>query len=179
MFGGNSNWRGPVWMPVNALIVRALLNLYALLRRRLHGRVPDRLGHRMTLFEVAQEIVRPADRARSCATRTGGVRSTAARRSSRTIRTGATSSSSTSTSTATTAPASERAIRRDGPPWSRPCWTCSAGSTQRPCSRSSAPASWPGSFGNRSAESRRERVEERPCPIHATRRFTRSTPASG
>src|SRR4029450_12029771 len=28
MFGGNSNWRGPVWMPVNALIVRALLNLY-------------------------------------------------------------------------------------------------------------------------------------------------------
>ena len=29
MFGGNSNWRGPVWMPVNALIVRALVNLYA------------------------------------------------------------------------------------------------------------------------------------------------------
>ena len=29
MFGGNSNWRGPVWMPVNALIVRGLLNLYA------------------------------------------------------------------------------------------------------------------------------------------------------
>jgi glycogen debranching enzyme len=28
MFGGNSNWRGPVWMPVNALIIRALLNLY-------------------------------------------------------------------------------------------------------------------------------------------------------
>ena len=28
MFGGNSNWRGPVWMPVNTLIVRALLNLY-------------------------------------------------------------------------------------------------------------------------------------------------------
>ena len=29
MFGGNSNWRGPVWMPVNGLIVRALVNLYA------------------------------------------------------------------------------------------------------------------------------------------------------
>jgi hypothetical protein len=28
MFGGNSNWRGPVWMPVNLLIVRALINLY-------------------------------------------------------------------------------------------------------------------------------------------------------
>ena len=25
MFGGNSNWRGPIWMPVNALVVRALL----------------------------------------------------------------------------------------------------------------------------------------------------------
>ena len=29
MFGGNSNWRGPVWMPVNVLLIRALLNLYA------------------------------------------------------------------------------------------------------------------------------------------------------
>ena len=44
MFGGNSNWRGPIWMPVNALIIRALLQYYALLRRRLHGRMPDRLG---------------------------------------------------------------------------------------------------------------------------------------
>ena len=37
MFGGNSNWRGPVWMPVNVLIVRALVNLYTLLRRRVQG----------------------------------------------------------------------------------------------------------------------------------------------
>jgi hypothetical protein len=29
MFGGNSNWRGPVWMPVNVLVIRALLNLYS------------------------------------------------------------------------------------------------------------------------------------------------------
>jgi hypothetical protein len=28
MFGGNSNWRGPVWLPVNALLIRGLLNLY-------------------------------------------------------------------------------------------------------------------------------------------------------
>ena len=33
MFGGNSNWRGPIWMPVNALIIRALLQYYSLLRR--------------------------------------------------------------------------------------------------------------------------------------------------
>ena len=29
MFGGNSNWRGPIWMPVNALIIRALLQYYS------------------------------------------------------------------------------------------------------------------------------------------------------
>ena len=29
MFGGNSNWRGPVWFPINMLLIRALLNLYA------------------------------------------------------------------------------------------------------------------------------------------------------
>ena len=43
MFGGNSNWRGPVWMPVNALIVRGAAQPLRVLRRRLHGRVPDRL----------------------------------------------------------------------------------------------------------------------------------------
>ena len=43
MFGGNSNWRGPIWMPVNALIIRALLQVLRLLRQRLHGGMPDRL----------------------------------------------------------------------------------------------------------------------------------------
>ena len=28
MFGGNSNWRGPIWMPVNGLLIRALINYY-------------------------------------------------------------------------------------------------------------------------------------------------------
>ena len=43
MFGGNSNWRGPVWMPVNYLAIRQFVHLPPLLRRRLHARVPDRL----------------------------------------------------------------------------------------------------------------------------------------
>ena len=57
MFGGNSNWRGPVWMPVNALIVRALLNLYGFYGNDLKVQCPTGSGKYMTLFEVAQEIV--------------------------------------------------------------------------------------------------------------------------
>ena len=58
MFGGNSNWRGPVWMPVNALIVRALLNLYAFYGDDFKVQCPTGSGRHMTLFEVAQEIAR-------------------------------------------------------------------------------------------------------------------------
>ena len=54
MFGGNSNWRGPVWMPVNALIVRGLLNLYAFYGDDFTVECPTGSGTRMTLFEVAQ-----------------------------------------------------------------------------------------------------------------------------
>jgi Mannosylglycerate hydrolase MGH1-like glycoside hydrolase domain len=58
MFGGNSNWRGPIWMPVNTLIVRALLNLYAFYGDDLKVECPTRSGNQMTLFEVAKEITR-------------------------------------------------------------------------------------------------------------------------
>jgi hypothetical protein len=58
MFGGNSNWRGPVWMPVNALIVRGLLNLYQFYGDELKVECPTGSGRTMTLFEVAKEISR-------------------------------------------------------------------------------------------------------------------------
>ena len=58
MFGGNSNWRGPVWMPVNVLIVRGLLNLYLFYGDDFTVECPTGSGIRMTLFEVAQEISR-------------------------------------------------------------------------------------------------------------------------
>jgi hypothetical protein len=58
MFGGNSNWRGPVWMPVNALIVRGLLNFYAFYGDDFTVECPTGSGKRMTLFEVAREITR-------------------------------------------------------------------------------------------------------------------------
>ena len=58
MFGGNSNWRGPVWMPVNVLIVRGLLNLYAFYGNDLKVECPTGSGNQMNLFEVSQEISR-------------------------------------------------------------------------------------------------------------------------
>jgi len=58
MFGGNSNWRGPVWMPVNFLIVRALVNLYGFYGDEFKVQCPTGSGQYMTLFEIAQEIVR-------------------------------------------------------------------------------------------------------------------------
>jgi hypothetical protein len=58
MFGGNSNWRGPVWMPVNGLIIRALLNLYGFFGDDFKVQCPTGSGKYMTLFEVAHEIER-------------------------------------------------------------------------------------------------------------------------
>jgi len=58
MFGGNSNWRGPVWMPVNALLIRGLLNLYQFYGDDFKVECPTGSGNRMTLFEVAKEIAR-------------------------------------------------------------------------------------------------------------------------
>jgi hypothetical protein len=56
MFGGNSNWRGPVWMPVNGLLIRALLNLYQFYGDAFKIECPTGSGKYMTLFEVAKEI---------------------------------------------------------------------------------------------------------------------------
>jgi hypothetical protein len=58
MFGGNSNWRGPIWMPVNALIVRALLNYYAYYGNDFIVECPTGSGRQMNLYQVAEEISR-------------------------------------------------------------------------------------------------------------------------
>jgi hypothetical protein len=56
MFGGNSNWRGPVWMPVNAIIIRSLLNFYLYYGDNFKIECPTGSGKMMNLFEVAREI---------------------------------------------------------------------------------------------------------------------------
>ncbi|HVJ66764.1 MAG TPA: hypothetical protein VM510_02200, partial [Caulifigura sp.] len=58
MFGGNSNWRGPIWMPVNALIIRALINYYAYYGNDFLIECPTGSGQMMNLYQVAQEIGR-------------------------------------------------------------------------------------------------------------------------
>jgi Glycosyl hydrolase family 63 C-terminal domain len=56
MFGGNSNWRGPVWMPVNAMIIRALLQYYLYYGDNFKIECPTGSGKMMNLFEVSKEI---------------------------------------------------------------------------------------------------------------------------
>jgi hypothetical protein len=56
MFGGNSNWRGPIWMPVNALLIRALLSFYSYYGDNFKIECPTGSGNLMNLFEVAREV---------------------------------------------------------------------------------------------------------------------------
>src|SRR5271169_5169709 len=56
MFGGNSNWRGPIWMPVNVLLIRALLQYYLYYGDNFKIECPTGSGNSMNLFEVAREI---------------------------------------------------------------------------------------------------------------------------
>jgi hypothetical protein len=58
MFGGNSNWRGPIWMPVNGLIIRALLQYYTYYGDQLVVECPTGSGRLMNLYQVAEEIAR-------------------------------------------------------------------------------------------------------------------------
>jgi hypothetical protein len=58
MFGGNSNWRGPIWMPVNALIIRGLLQYYGYYGNAFTIACPTGSGRHLTLYQVAEELAR-------------------------------------------------------------------------------------------------------------------------
>jgi hypothetical protein len=58
MFGGNSNWRGPIWMPVNGLIIRALLQYYCYYGNDFTVECPTGSGRHMNLYQVAEEVSR-------------------------------------------------------------------------------------------------------------------------
>jgi len=56
LFGGNSNWKGPIWMPVNILVIRALLQMYSYYGDDFKVDCPTGSGTKMTLFEVSHEL---------------------------------------------------------------------------------------------------------------------------
>jgi mannosylglycerate hydrolase MGH1-like protein len=56
MFGGNSNWRGPVWFPMNVLLIRALFQFHAYYGDTFQVECPTGSGRLMTLFEIGKEL---------------------------------------------------------------------------------------------------------------------------
>jgi hypothetical protein len=56
MFGGNSNWRGPIWMPVNFLLISSLYRLYAFYGDSFTVECPTGSGRQMNLFQVGEEL---------------------------------------------------------------------------------------------------------------------------
>lgn len=56
MFGGNSNWRGPVWFPVNYLLIEALQKFDHYFGDDLKVEFPTGSGKMMTLWEVSQQL---------------------------------------------------------------------------------------------------------------------------
>jgi hypothetical protein len=56
MFGGNSNWRGPIWMPMNIMLIRALQQFYLYYGDNFKIECPTGSGHLMNLFEVSKEL---------------------------------------------------------------------------------------------------------------------------
>ncbi len=58
LFGGNSNWRGPIWFPVNYLLIEALQKLHYFYGDRLLVPLPTGSERQATLWEVAEELSR-------------------------------------------------------------------------------------------------------------------------
>jgi hypothetical protein len=56
MFGGNSNWRGPIWMPVNVLLIRAMMQFYLYYGDNFKVECPTGSGRWLNFFEVGREL---------------------------------------------------------------------------------------------------------------------------
>jgi hypothetical protein len=113
LFGGNSNWRGPVWMPINYLLIEALERYHHFYGENVRVECPTGSGNFVNLKQVAIEISARLTRLFL----PDAVPATARIPGSSMIRTGAISCSSTNTSTATPARGSARRTRPAGARW--------------------------------------------------------------
>lgn len=57
-FGGNSNWRGPIWIPINYLLIRSILQYGRFYQDSLRVEYPTGSGREMNLLEVATELTK-------------------------------------------------------------------------------------------------------------------------
>jgi hypothetical protein len=114
LFGGNSNWRGPVWFPVNYLVISVLESYYRFFGDDLTIEYPTGSGIQLTLDKAAADL---QDRLTSIFTRgpDGGAPASARPSGCKTTGPGGTISSSASTPTVTTAPGSAPRTRPGGP----------------------------------------------------------------
>jgi hypothetical protein len=62
LFGGNSNWRGPIWFPVNYLLIESLQKYHHFFGDALKVECPTGSGNRLTLWDVAAELSRRLNR---------------------------------------------------------------------------------------------------------------------
>jgi len=62
LFGGNSNWRGPIWFPINYLLIEALQKFHHYYGENLRVECPTGSGQMLTLGEVAAELSRRLSR---------------------------------------------------------------------------------------------------------------------
>jgi hypothetical protein len=58
LFGGNSNWRGPIWLPVNQLLIQSLRKMYSYYGNEFTVECPTGSGTKMNLWQVADELAR-------------------------------------------------------------------------------------------------------------------------
>ena len=179
MFGGNSNWRGPVWMPVNVLIVRALVNLYSFYGDEFKVRMSDRFG-------AAHDAVRggagdrpPADGhvPARCQWAAAGLR--------RDGQVPGRSALARPDPVLRVLPRRQRRGARRQPPDGMDRSGRAPAGPVRACRRQDSAGDRTRARdgqGHQRTSGRRtdgREVKERTCPIHATPRCTRSTPASG
>jgi len=130
LFGGNSNWRGPIWMPMNFLLIEALQRMDYYLGDDFKVEHPTGSGQMHTLWEVAEDL---SLRLSSIFLRDNNGRRAVfgEMRNSRMIRIGVITYRSMNTSMATTAKDSAPAIKRDGRASLPSCCNSQARSSKR------------------------------------------------